>query len=313
MDIRSLRYFVCIVEAGSLSQASRALHVAQPALSQHVKRLEEESGEALLVRHPRGVATTAAGQMLYEHALRIVSDVEYALAQVRQNASEAVGTVNVGLPQSLGMRIAVPLLQQALQRYPKVSLSFHEASVTALPAMLTDGSIDLAVMYNVAGTVEMTRRLAVREGVYVVGPPGRFAPADSDSNIGADVTLKSIYPLPLVLGPRGQWFRDYFLDLVTRQGGSLNIVAEMDSLVLLLETARSGCAYTLLTSTTADVALASGRISGARIKRFTVDRPVYVYHSLARPASRAVLEVQALIQAEIERLAAPDGRKRTAR
>jgi LysR family nitrogen assimilation transcriptional regulator len=313
MDIRSLRYFVSIVHAGSLSRASRELYIAQPALSQHIKRLEAEIGEPLLVRHPRGVAPTAAGELLLRHALRIVSDVEYALAQVRQNASEAVGTVNVGLPQSLGMRIAAPLLQQTLSRYPKVLLSFHEASVAALPAMLTDGSIDLAVMYNVAGSVETARRLSVREDVYVVGPPGRFAPVGAASNIGAELSLKEIFRLPLVLGPRGQWFRDCFQEMAARHDAAINIVAEMDSLAVLLEAARSGCAYTLLTSTTADVALTHGRLSGARIKRFNVDRPVYVYHSLARPASRAVLEVQALIQTEIERLAAPVAAKRKAR
>ena len=68
MDIKQLKYFVAIAEEGSLSAASVRLHVAQPSLSQHVIKIEEELGVQLLDRSPRGIVLTEAGQILLKHA-----------------------------------------------------------------------------------------------------------------------------------------------------------------------------------------------------------------------------------------------------
>ena len=68
MDLRQLKYFVQIVESGSLAKASRQLYIAQPALSQQMARLEDEVGKPLLVRSSRGVVPTENGEALYHHA-----------------------------------------------------------------------------------------------------------------------------------------------------------------------------------------------------------------------------------------------------
>ena len=307
MDVRSLRYFANVAQSGSFTQAARNLHIAQPALSQHIRRLEEEIGEPLLVRHPRGVKPTASGQVLLEHARRIVLDIEYALAQVRQTATEAVGTVHVGMPESLGMRIAAPLLQRTRERFPKVFLSFHEAGLSNLPEMVEDGVIDLAVIYTPAVNIESRTRLVVPVAMFAVGRAGSFPPPKRKrrGNEEPSIDLEECLALPLVLGPRGQWHRDHLQNLALKRGLAINLIGEADSLALMLQAARTGSAYTILTSTTADVALREGGLSGARIRGGTVDRPLYVYQSLNKPASRAVLEVRALIYHELEQLAKP--------
>lgn len=72
MNLRRLKYFVEIVESGSLTQASAVLYIAQPALSQQISTLESELNHQLLIRNKRGVVPTAAGQLLYQHALNIL-------------------------------------------------------------------------------------------------------------------------------------------------------------------------------------------------------------------------------------------------
>ncbi|WP_051236349.1 LysR family transcriptional regulator [Ottowia thiooxydans] len=309
MDIRSLRYFATIAQAGSFTQAARDLHIAQPALSQHIRRLEEEIGVPLLVRHPRGVKPTAAGELLLGHARRIVFDVEYALAQARQLASEAVGTVHIGLPQSLGMRISALLFRRTRERFPNVSLAFHEAGLSNLPGMVEKGVVDLAVTYTPAAAIETSTRLVAPVSMFAVGCAGSFPVGGRGKRALAQpsITLEESFALPLVLGPRGQWHRDYLQDLALKRGLTINLVGEADSLLLMLEAARSGSAFTILTSTTADVALQERSLSGARIEGVIADRPLYVFQSLIKPASRAVMEIRALIQEELESLAVPRG------
>ena len=90
MELRQLRYFVAIVDHGSLSRAALVLHVAQPALTQQIHQLEEELGAQLLHRSAQGVLATDAGKIFYEHAqaiLKQVGDAKSAVAPSRREAA----------------------------------------------------------------------------------------------------------------------------------------------------------------------------------------------------------------------------------
>src|SRR5215469_4456997 len=105
MQFRQLRYFVKIVEAGSLSRAASIVHVAQPALSQQVAELEERLGVALLQRSARGVRPTAAGEILYKEAAAILHQLDQLPGVVRSSTGEPEGTVNLGFVSSLAPRL----------------------------------------------------------------------------------------------------------------------------------------------------------------------------------------------------------------
>ena len=78
MNLKRLKYFVKIVEVGSLTQAAAVLYIAQPALSQQVANLESELDQQLLIRTKRGVMPTEAGKVLYSHARSILLQCEQA-------------------------------------------------------------------------------------------------------------------------------------------------------------------------------------------------------------------------------------------
>lgn len=82
MNLRRLKYFVKIVDIGSLTQAAEVLHIAQPALSQQVATLENELDQQLLIRTKRGVTPTEAGKILYAHARTILRQCEQAQTAV---------------------------------------------------------------------------------------------------------------------------------------------------------------------------------------------------------------------------------------
>ena len=95
MDIRQLRYFLAIVEEGSLSRAAQALHVAQPALSIHIRNMEADLGTALLFRSPRGVVPTEAGQVLLRHARTVLAQIALAEEENRGGDRAPEGEVRV--------------------------------------------------------------------------------------------------------------------------------------------------------------------------------------------------------------------------
>src|SRR5690242_17729570 len=109
MDFRRLRYFVAIVDAGSVSKASAQVRIAQPALSQQLLTLESEVGVKLVDRTSHGITTTPAGRRLYRHALTILRQVEEARRHIRDDTDDIDGIVSVALPTSVATILALPL------------------------------------------------------------------------------------------------------------------------------------------------------------------------------------------------------------
>src|SRR5258708_40134659 len=109
MELRQLRYFLGVCEAGSFLKASVRLHVAQPALGQQMSTLEEELGVRLLLRSSRGVTPTSAGKIFLEHAKVVLSDGERASLAVREGGSVPSGVVASGLPATVSLGATLPL------------------------------------------------------------------------------------------------------------------------------------------------------------------------------------------------------------
>ena len=105
MDLRQLRYFVTIVQTGSMAAAAKQLHLAQPALSHHLKNLEREFDTRLLERGPKGMSATAKGELLYQHAvalLRQAGNIESAML----HGTAPAAVVSLGLPKTVARLVA---------------------------------------------------------------------------------------------------------------------------------------------------------------------------------------------------------------
>ena len=109
MDLRQLKYFHAVVNAGSLSAASATLNLSQPAIGMQIRSLEEALELKLLTRHSRGVRPTPAGQALYEHADRVLHELENARRALNRFRVEGTGAVRIGVTHSLA-KFLVPRL-----------------------------------------------------------------------------------------------------------------------------------------------------------------------------------------------------------
>jgi LysR family transcriptional activator of glutamate synthase operon len=146
MDVRQLRYLVALADERHFTRAAEREHIAQPALSQQIRRLEEEVGVALVERTTRRVAITEAGELLVARARRILSELSAAEAELQAVRGIHTGHVSVGTMHTMGPIDVSLALAIFHERHPGVELSVREQSSEDLAGMLREDVLDLAFL-----------------------------------------------------------------------------------------------------------------------------------------------------------------------
>lgn len=147
MEIRLLKYFVAVAEELHFSRAAVRLHIAQPPLSQQIRKLEEELGVQLLSRSKRRVELTEPGRVFLASARSILAQTESAIAEVRRASRGEVGRLPVALVGSATYEDAIPeILRVFRERYPDVAITLHELSTGEQLKALRDGHIQVGFL-----------------------------------------------------------------------------------------------------------------------------------------------------------------------
>src|SRR6195952_697819 len=171
MELRHLKYFVAVAEAGSLSiAATQTLHTSQPSLSRQINDLEAEVGAQLLVRSVRGVELTAAGRVFLDHARVVLAQVEVALDSARRAAEPAKPYFVLGFltgHESTWLPEALQLLRDEL---PNIHVVVSSQVSPQLAVGLSKGTIDAAFLRREEGTSDLAFRTLVKETLEVFMP-----------------------------------------------------------------------------------------------------------------------------------------------
>jgi LysR family transcriptional activator of glutamate synthase operon len=146
MELRQLRYLVALAEEQHFTRAAAREHIAQPALSQQIRRLEQEVGLALVERTTRRVTVTEAGRTLVARARRILAEVDAAAAEMQELTGARTGRVMVGTMHTMGPVDVSLALAMFHERHPGVELTVREQSSEELAEMLRDDVLDLAFL-----------------------------------------------------------------------------------------------------------------------------------------------------------------------
>ncbi len=125
IELRHLRYFVAVVENKGFRGAAQRLHVSQPPLTRQIQQLEEILGVTLLVRHARGIETTAAGAVLFDEARNLLLLTEQAVDRTRTAAQGQLGRLDVGTFGSAVLDVIPRILHDFRAIYPKVEVVLH--------------------------------------------------------------------------------------------------------------------------------------------------------------------------------------------
>lgn len=281
MDLRQLRYFAAIADAGSLTAAARVLGVAQPALSQHVLALESELGIRLLDRGAKGGRLTQAGATLLEHALVVMRDVERIREAVGSSGADIIGRVAIGLPTTIAIILAMPLLRAAFAAYPGVRIHLVESHSGFLREWIGSGRLDLAMLFNVTGAEDLDVTPLIVEDIHLVSQAGAGAQA-------REIGLRDLDDLPLLMPSQPHGLRRLLDDaVVLASGRPARVMAEIDALPTLKRLVQAGLGHTLLPPAAVFDEVEAGMLATRKIVRPTIERHVALVSSSRRPRTSA--------------------------
>ncbi|WP_321893032.1 nitrogen assimilation transcriptional regulator NAC [Paraburkholderia tropica] len=289
MNLRRLKYFVKIVDIGSLTQAAEVLHIAQPALSQQLITLEDEFQQQLLVRTKRGVTATEAGATLYRHAQLILRQYEQAQADVKSAGQTLSGQVSVGLAPGTGASaLSLPLLRTVRARHPDILLYINENFGTTLSELIMNGRMDMAVLYGDKPVHGLSFQLLMNEELFLVAPRSMGI---TQEQIG----VTELRDVPLLLPRPYNYLRKYVDGGFARKQMIPKVVAEIESASTLSAAVSAGIGATILPDSTARVVAAAGDIVQCRIVSPVIKIPLSVCLSDHLPLSEPAAAVKDIL------------------
>jgi LysR family nitrogen assimilation transcriptional regulator len=231
MDTRRLRYFVQIVDSGSITRAAAASGVAQPALSQQLAILENDLKVKLLDRSVSGVKPTAAGRILYARAQAILRQFDDLREAVHREVRPLSGTVVVGMPPTMLSRFGLPLIGKICAQHPEMHLQIREEGSLVLDELLTTGKIEISISAT-RPEGPLSGEEILTEAIVLMYPPAMALPEGA--------SLAELAQLPWVLPRRPNAIRSLIDAAFASNNLAVNVVVEIDSLHSAMETVRRG-------------------------------------------------------------------------
>jgi DNA-binding transcriptional LysR family regulator len=226
MDLKQLRYFKTVVEAGGFSAASRELHIAQPALSISVRKLEQELELTLLHRGERRISPTVEGEVLLGHARRLLQLADSAELEMQELRGLTKGEVRIGIPSMLGSYFFPPILMGFKHRHPHLRLSVYEQGTRRLQQMIHEGELDLGVVVADSPPEDLDTRLLTREEMVAC------VPADHPFASRSSISMGEFFAQELVVFKPGYFLRE-FIDRFSEQTASRPRIAFETNLIPL--------------------------------------------------------------------------------
>ncbi len=237
MELRQLRYFVRVLELGSISRAALDLALVQSALSQQISRLESELSTRLLQRTSKGVVATEAGMAFFREAQLTLRHADQAVRAAQ--LSRLTGAVSVGLAPTTAAVLGLPLMRAMRERYPDVRLHMVEGMSGHLTSMLNSRQLDLTILFDTQAARRWSVLPLVEEKLFLIQVKSENTPAASRTRM-AD--LKEI-PLILPTGTHG--LRSALDAAFVRAKFKPQLAAEIDSLAMTMSAVEAGLGSTV--------------------------------------------------------------------
>ncbi len=282
MEIHHLRYFCAVARAGSFTRAAEQEGVAQPTLSQQIRKLEESVGAPLFDRGGRTVRLTRAGQALLPQAQAILRQLADARSVVASTRDEPRGRLSVGCIPTVMPYLLAPNVERFLRKFPDVDLQLVEQVTPQLLDRLQAGELDLAIMAVPPGRPDLVSAELLREPIVAIVPPGHRL-AGREAIDPADLRGEQMLALR-----EGHCFRDDVLAVCRRGRVGTEGLFETDQFASIFALVHAGFGVSLAPEMAARDARGCERVP---LARETTRRIGYVYQrrALMPPAQRAFI------------------------
>jgi len=291
VNLRNLKYFVAIVDAGSLTAAAEAIAIAQPALSRQMRELESDLGVQLLHRTTRGVRLTPAGATLYESAHRILGEAQRVREQLTGQHHAGRSTVTLGASPTLARLLVPGVFTRCRHSSSGVELTVREAFTPVLLDWLERGKIDMAVVTNPEPGRAFTMHALLGEPIALICP--------ASSRHGPAVSISQLARIPVLM-------TTFHRSIVERQlaplGGRLNLHAQIDSVDSIRELVLQGEGSTLMPVSVFKDARALKRVTMSEVSGVQLNRQLVMATRIEREDNSALSVLKDLVTTELREL-----------
>ena len=240
MDLRQLKFFLGVATCESFTKAAEQLHIAQPALSIAIKKLEEELDVLLFNRRDRKISLTAEGEVLLLHAHGILQGVDNAKQEIADLRGLLKGEVRVGLTPMLSSFFFPKIIASFKVSYPGLRISISGDSAWSIQRKIASGELDIGVIAGEVPEGLDSHHLLREEIVACVYPGHPFAGRNK-------AALRDLLGNPLIHYKEGYHLRELIDELCSREGITPTVVAESNlfSLIRSLVKEKLGLAFFL--------------------------------------------------------------------
>jgi LysR family nitrogen assimilation transcriptional regulator len=298
MKLAQLKYVSAIAQEGSLSNAARALGMAQPALSQQVKALEVELDTQLFFRTPRGTELTSSGRILVEHARTILDQIDMAHHDIQMNGQQIGGETSLMIAHAIAGYILPTLLSKLHDLHPQIKLRVTPASSVDVQTALENSRIDIGVLPDREGLTKVNAKPVLSQPLFFVRSAAGSARKSGDKNL----SFADAVDYPLVVTRRNQPFREQLERLAKEHSVELDARYESNSVLMMTSYVESGLACSILPWSAIAEKVALGRMKAQKIVEPTIQQSYIVAWPKSRPLNRpsaAVRDILASLHAEL--------------
>lgn len=239
MEIRQLRHFIAVVEAGNLRKASEQICITPPALSMSLKNLETSIGVKLLERDRKGITLTFAGEKLLPAAQALLNQVNDVKKSLLGCEESPVGNVRIGLPVGLINALSAPLSRLLKTHYPGINLVVEEGNTTTLERSFDDNLIDIMVNYDISDCIDRTVEPMYVEQLYFVGA---YEDTNEEDNT---ICFSELSNYTLISSPGSHSMRRTLDRYAFENNVNFNFIMDFQSAHSSLKLAVEGIAHTI--------------------------------------------------------------------
>lgn len=296
MELHQLRYFVAVARTGSMSRAAEQCRVAQPSLSQQIKKLEASLDATLFDRLPRGVALTDAGRALRPRAERILREVEAIGVHLSDDVDEGVGSYAIGAIPTIAPYLLPEAVATVRRAFPRCQLSVREDLTERLVEQVANQELDAAVVSTPIEDDRIDLRVVGTERLLVVSPT-----SEAFMSSGR-LTLEELRDVPRISLHEMHCLGRQIAGFCAMRRIGANVVCRTAQLATLLELVRMGLGVSLVP----EMAARHDRDPGRRyapLDRATPTRDIAVATRAGRAPGRITERVTGLLA---ERLGAAE-------
>ncbi|WP_061133336.1 LysR family transcriptional regulator [Caballeronia fortuita] len=297
MELKQIQYFIALFEEGTVTRAARRLHIAQPALSMQIAKLETELRQTLFQRGPHGMAPTEAARLMYRLYTPIMRDIDHARENLRRRDVIVTGRVSLGMVSSEAQSVLPESLARFDTLFPQVEVSVADGFSAQLIDAVESGRLDAAIINKPRGRLSLdVEPLLVEEMVLVTS--AAHGPELPDS-----IDLVTQSDIELVLPTRRNGLRGALDAALMAADVVVKPKFEIDLLSTIVQFVEQSHVATILPRV-----VVQAKVDEGLLRARTIGSPPIVRHIIQvthpkRPIGPAAQALIAIITEEIRRVA----------